>query len=88
LLEAIEESGSISGAAERVGIQYRLAWDRLEEMENGLGVRLVERHVGGPGGGGARLTDAGRSYVARFNQFAARVDAVVTEKFTNAFGEE
>jgi molybdate transport system regulatory protein len=87
LLEAIEESGSISGAAARMGVQYRLAWDRLDEMENGLGVRLVERHVGGPGGGGARLTDAGRSYVARFNLFAAGVDATVAEQFTDTFGQ-
>ena len=47
LLEAIEATGSISAAAERSGIQYRLAWERLEEMEEGLGLRLVERHVGG-----------------------------------------
>jgi len=43
LLEAIEETGSISGAAKRVGVQYRLAWDRLEEMENGLGVALASK---------------------------------------------
>ncbi len=39
LLEAIEATGSISAAAERLGVQYRLAWERLEEMEEGLGLR-------------------------------------------------
>ncbi|PKO22623.1 MAG: ModE family transcriptional regulator [Chloroflexi bacterium HGW-Chloroflexi-1] len=85
LLEALDETGSISGAAERMGVQYRLAWDRLEEMENGLGVALVTRQVGGSGGGGARLTEAGRDYVARFNRFAEAIDVVVAAQFDQAF---
>jgi molybdate transport system regulatory protein len=87
LLEAIREAGSISGAAEKMGVQYRLAWDRLEEMENGLGVRLVERHAGGVHGGGAWLTDAGRDYIERFSRLAEQIDAVVAEEFDKAFGD-
>jgi molybdate transport system regulatory protein len=87
LLEAIGEAGSISGAAEKLGIQYRLAWDRLEEMENGLGVRLVERRVGGVHGGGAVLTETGREYIERFTRLAEAVDAGVAERFEAAFGE-
>ena len=58
LLAAIDQTGWISAAAERMQVQYRLAWDRLDEMERGLGLRLVDRHTGGAGGGGARLTAA------------------------------
>jgi molybdate transport system regulatory protein len=87
LLEAVDEAGSISGAAEKMGVQYRLAWDRLEEMENGLGVRLVERHVGGVHGGGATLTEAGRQYIERFTRFAEAIDAIVGEQFEVAFGD-
>jgi molybdate transport system regulatory protein len=85
LLEAVDQTGSISGAADKMGVQYRLAWDRLEEMENGLGVRLVERHAGGVHGGGAWLTDAGREYMERFSRLAEQIDAVVGEQFTAAF---
>jgi len=87
LLKAVAEAGSISGAAEQMGVQYRLAWDRLEEMENGLGVRLVERHVGGIHGGGARLTEAGREYIERFTRLAEEIDAVIGEQFEAAFGD-
>jgi molybdate transport system regulatory protein len=87
LLEAVGEAGSITGAAEKMGVQYRLAWDRLDEMENGLGVRLVERHVGGTHGGGAVLTEAGREYIERFTRMAEDVDAVVAERFEDAFGD-
>ena len=85
LLEAIEATGSISAAAERMQVQYHRAWDRLQEMEQGLGVLLVERHAGGPGGGGARLTEAGRQYVARFNVFTHGVETLIAEQFKQAF---
>ena len=85
LLEAVEATGSISAAAERMGVQYRLAWDRLEEMEEGLGVRLVERHVGGAGGGGAIVTSVGRNLIARFNAFATAVEAAVGDEFQHYF---
>ena len=85
LLEAVDETGSISAAAERMRIQYRLAWERLEEMEEGLGIHLLDRHAGGAGGGGAQLTAAALELVARFNQLAAEVDTCRDEEFRQAF---
>ena len=85
LLEAIEATGSISAAAERLGVQYRLAWERLEEMEDGLGLRLVERHVGGAHGGGASLTPTGRELIERFNAFAASMDHTLRAEFERHF---
>ncbi|MGC8782537.1 MAG: winged helix-turn-helix domain-containing protein [Anaerolineae bacterium] len=87
LLEAIEASGSIRAAAAQMQITYNLAWHRLDEMEQALGVRLVERQRGGAGGGSAQLTAAGRDYVARFNRFAAAADAVIGQLFAESFGE-
>lgn len=87
LLEAIEETGSISAAATRMKIPYHLAWDRLDEMEEALGVRLVERQRGGPKGGGAQLTSAGGDYVGRFKRFAAEMDIIVERLFKEAFGD-
>ncbi len=86
LLEAIGESGSISAAAISMGVPYRRAWDKLDEMEKGLGVRLVDRQVGGAGGGGAKLTEAGRDYIDRFKRFAQGVDDVIAHHFEQAFG--
>ncbi|MCX7670437.1 MAG: LysR family transcriptional regulator [Anaerolineae bacterium] len=86
LLEAIAETGSIRAAAAQMKITYNLAWHRLDEMEQALGVRLVERQRGGPGGGNAQLTAAGRDYVARFNRFAAAADAAIGRLFAESFG--
>jgi molybdate transport system regulatory protein len=85
LLEAIGATGSISAAAERLGVQYRLAWERLEEMEEGLGLRLVDRHVGGAHGGGATLTAPGRDLILRFNDFATAMDEALQAEFERHF---
>ena len=86
LLEAIEETGSIKAAAARLKVPYHRAWDKLDEMETGLEVQLVERWAGGPSGGQARLTEAGRDYVARFRRLAQGIDELVAKRFEEEFG--
>lgn len=86
LLTAIGETGSISGGAERLGVPYRRAWEKIQEMERRLGVTLLETQTGGSGGGGARLTPAAQDYVARFQKFSAGIDAYVQRHFQEAFG--
>jgi molybdate transport system regulatory protein len=85
LLEAIEDTGSISAAARRMDVEYHRAWEKLAEMEKGLGTELVDRQVGGAAGGGARLTAAGRDYVARFNSFEQGIDDLIALRFEQTF---
>ncbi|HJW83905.1 MAG TPA: LysR family transcriptional regulator, partial [Anaerolineae bacterium] len=47
LLEAIGATGSISAAAARLNVPYHRAWDKLDEMEKGIGVKLVATQTGG-----------------------------------------
>ena len=56
VLRHIQTCGSISEAARRVGISYKAAWQALDTLSNLAGVELVQRSVGGKGGGGATLT--------------------------------
>jgi molybdate transport system regulatory protein len=86
LLQAIRATGSISAAARRMGVQYRCAYDKLAEMEAGLGVALVERQVGGSGGGGARLTPEGDAYVERFTEFVGKFEAMMQKEGRESFG--
>jgi molybdate transport system regulatory protein len=85
LLETIDATGSIRAAAGQMQITYALAWHRLNEMEQALGIRLVERQRGGVKGGSAQLTAAGHDYVARFHRFADEADAVIARLFSEAF---
>lgn len=66
LLDAIAATGSISAAGRAMGMSYKRAWSLVEEMNAGFAEPLVDSARGGPGGGGARLTDAGAGVLARF----------------------
>lgn len=59
ILRAVGSSGSISQAARVVGVSYKAAWQAIDTLTNLAGATLVERVVGGAGGGGARLTSEG-----------------------------
>ncbi len=63
LLSAIRDSGSITKAANVVGLSYKAAWDSIDSMNNMAAKPLVERVVGGKNGGGTRLTVYGNKLI-------------------------
>ena len=87
LLAAVDELGSLSAAAERFEVAYRVAWGKVKEIEARLGYALLEGHSGGLGGGGTRLTPAGRELVARYNRFRAGLAELIERRFEAEFGE-
>ena len=60
ILRRIGMAGSISEAARGAGVSYKAAWQALETLGNLAGTPMVEKAVGGRGGGGATLTEAGQ----------------------------
>lgn len=70
VLRLIGQSGSISQAARDAGISYKAAWQAIDTLSSLSGVALVERTVGGLGGGGARLTAKGQELLAMAHALA------------------
>lgn len=68
ILRLIAQSGSISQAGREAGVSYKAAWQAIDTLTNLAGVTLVERVVGGAGGGGARITAAGLQLLAAADQ--------------------
>ncbi len=66
LLEAIGHTGSISAAGRAMKMSYRRAWQLVEDLNRNLGHPVVATAAGGAGGGGARLTDAGKALVEQY----------------------
>lgn len=85
LLDHIARTGSISGGAERMGLSYRRAWGKIKEIEQNLGMKLVQSEAGGPGGGQTRLTPEGEEILARYRAFRSAALADVRRDFTEAF---
>jgi molybdate transport system regulatory protein len=85
LLEAIASTGSITAAAEEMQVPYRRAWEKLQEMEEGMGKQLIETEVGGAGGGGARLTSVAIDLIRRFKAFSDGMEDEIEERFQRNF---
>jgi molybdate transport system regulatory protein len=66
LMELISQHGSISAAGKEMDMSYRRAWLLVDEINRIFREPLVEKQMGGSGGGGARLTRLGRDVIARY----------------------
>lgn len=66
LLDLIHAAGSISAAGRQMKMSYKRAWMLVEEMNTAFRDPLVDSTRGGPGGGGARVTEAGLEVLALY----------------------
>ncbi|MGE8499053.1 MAG: TOBE domain-containing protein [Pseudomonas sp.] len=82
LLEQIGQQGSITRAAKAAGLSYKAAWDAIDELNNLAEEPLVLRTVGGKGGGGAHLSEAGERLLALYRRLES-VQAQLLESAEN-----
>ena len=66
LLKAIDETGSLSKAAKSIGMSYKKAWSLIDAVNKRAEKPVTTSSIGGKGGGGAELTDYGKSLVVAF----------------------
>jgi molybdate transport system regulatory protein len=79
ILETIDRENSISKAAETLGMSYRYVWNYIQEIQSAMEERIVETYKGGKsGGGGAKLTDLGRSLLGEYKQAEIYLDKVLS----------
>lgn len=79
LIEAIAELGSISGAAKRLGLSYKGAWDAVQALNNLFDTPLIEAAPGGKTGGAAQVTARGRAVAAAFRRLQEELDRAVAK---------
>ena len=75
LLEAVDETGSIHGAAGELGRSYSRSHRRITALEEAFGT-LVERQRGGSGGGGSSLTEGADELLSRFERLRTGYSSV------------
>ena len=79
ILEAVNKENSISKAAETLGMSYRYVWNYLQDIRKTLEQPIVETYKGGKtGGGGAKLTDYGRSLLSEYKQVESYLGRVLS----------
>jgi molybdate transport system regulatory protein len=75
LLEHVDRCGSIAAAGRAMGMSYKRAWELIGTLNAMFRAPLVDSTRGGPGGGGAVLTDLGREVLAQYRAFEAEAAA-------------
>lgn len=83
LLENIQKTGSITNAAKEMKMAYRQAWQLVQEINQRAESPLVEKSLGGKGGGGARLTEAGEKAIVNFYEIEKRIKDFAQQEFQN-----
>jgi molybdate transport repressor ModE-like protein len=68
LLRAIKETGSITKAAEKVGLNYTKAMSYIKAMEERSGQKIIITFKGGTEKGGAKLTEFGEGLLKDFER--------------------
>src|SRR5262245_11255261 len=81
LLQAIERTGSISAAGREMGMSYRRAWLLADALNRMFDCVLIRTSAGGVLGGGAQVTEFGRSVVAAYRRAEERTGLVIRDEF-------
>lgn len=68
LLAGVADTGSIAAAARSLGMSYKRAWLLIETLNTMFDQPLVDSARGGPGKGGAVLSDRGRAVLAIYRE--------------------
>jgi molybdate transport system regulatory protein len=72
LIEAIQETGSITAAAKSLGMSYRRAWMLVDQLNTSLKQPAIRSAIGGERGGGSELTDVGIELVRLYRRIEER----------------
>jgi len=80
LLERIGELGSISAAGRSMGMSYRKAWLLVDGLNQLFRQPVLATRPGGSGGGGAEVTEFGRTLIARYRAIEREAEDAVRDR--------
>ncbi len=85
LLLGVEEKHSLRAAAQGMGMAYTKAFRIIKNAEQHLGFSLLERAVGGKGGGGSTLTPEGKELLKRYGAYRLSCDQMAERLYQEHF---
>ena len=85
VLELIDETGSISKAAQRVGMNYKKAWSHIKILENNIEDALVYTNKGQGELSGSSLTPKAREVIQTYKILQYDIKKYADERFKELF---
>jgi molybdate transport system regulatory protein len=86
LLQQVEHTHSLHQAAHQMGMSYSKAWKLIQTMERRLGFVLLDKKIGGPSGGGSRVTSKGKDLLKRYERFERDARRAIERAYQKHFG--
>lgn len=84
LLE-IERTGSISKAAQNLGMNYKKAWSHIKLLQSNLDDTLVITQKGGGADSGTTLTPLASEYISKYKQLQREIEEFANKRFKELF---
>jgi molybdate transport system regulatory protein len=85
LLKALDETGSIRSAAEKLDMPYKKAWSYLSVIEKRLNIKFIDKKRGGVDGGNSVLTKEGKEFLKKYEEFKDGLKIYIENKFLSIF---
>lgn len=86
LLKFIMKTGSVKSAAFEMGLSYSKALKIIKHMEDVTGEKVVLSTQGGLSGGESHVTDFGKSYIKKYDEFLSESKVETERIFKEIFG--
>src|SRR5690554_4367144 len=87
LLKLIKEYDSLNGACNKMNLSYSKALKMIKGSEANLGFKLLDRHIGGAGGGGSSLTPKCIEFLNKYEEFEKELNSKASEIFDQYFND-
>lgn len=87
ILAEVDQTNNLTTAAMNAGMSYSKAYKLIGKLEKDTECKLLDRHLGGPGGGGCVLTDNGKDLLARYNQLMDETDIAMRAAYQRIFAD-
>ena len=85
ILEFIDETGSISEAAKKVGMNYKKAWTHIKILQRFLEDELVITQKGGKGQGGTVLTPKAKEIIKTYKILQKDIKDYTQKRYKELF---
>ena len=85
ILELIEAEGSISKAAEKIGMNYKKAWTHIKILQRNINDTMVQTKQGGGEDAGTTLTPVAREFMDNYRKLQADIENYANERFKELF---
>lgn len=85
VLEDVERTGSISGAAERLGMNYKKTWSHVQILQKSFDKPLVETQKGGGERGGTTLSSEAYELMEAYRTLQADIEEYANKRFKELF---